>query len=79
MKNKKVNNKFPKWILVEDQLPKKGNYNQDMFIVSIQYRDGSIERWVSSFHFLSQEWESEKLIGGKVIAWMPLPKPYKPS
>ena len=58
---------FGFWVPVKERLPEKGTYViacfEDGFITGVEYEeDGGWALWQDS---------------GEVIAWMPLPKPYK--
>ena len=63
------------WIPVSERLPEK---NKDV-ITTVKYSGfmGMYGRWLKTA-FIDDygEWNGE-CIGGKVVAWMPLPKPYK--
>lgn len=63
------------WIPVSERLPEK---NKDV-ITTVKYSGfmGMYGRWLKTA-FIDDygEWNGE-CIGGEVIAWMPLPKPYK--
>ena len=63
------------WIPVSERLPEK---NKDV-ITTVKYSGfmGMYGRWLkTAFIDGYGEWNGE-CIGGEVIAWMPLPKPYK--
>lgn len=63
------------WIPVSERLPEK---NKDV-IATVKYSGfmGMYGRWLkTSFIDDYGEWNGE-CIGGEVIAWMPLPEPYK--
>ena len=63
------------WIPVSERLPEK---NKDV-IATVKYSGfmGMYGRWLKTA-FIDDygEWNGE-CIGGEVIAWMPLPEPYK--
>ena len=63
------------WIPVSERLPEK---NKDV-ITTVKYSGfmGMYGRWLKTA-FIDDygEWNGE-CIGGEVIAWMPLPEPYK--
>lgn len=56
-----------KWIPVSERLPEK--YAYTLWCASSGY--------VRSDYFNGEFWEDAKKLGYEVIAWMPLPKPYK--
>lgn len=63
------------WILVSERLPEK---HKDV-ITTVKYSGfmGMYGRWLkTAFIDGYGEWNGE-CIGGEVIAWMPLPEPYK--
>ena len=63
------------WIPVSERLPEK---NKDV-ITTVKYSGfmGMYGRWLkTAFIDGYGEWNGE-CIGGEVIAWMPLPEPYK--
>lgn len=63
------------WIPVSERLPEK---NKDV-IATVKYSGlmGMYGRWLkTAFIDDHGEWNGE-CIGGEVIAWMPLPEPYK--
>ena len=68
---------FPKWIPVSERLPKANELNYDVvryYLVQNEYGDMMVASWNGVF------WEQMyqyRPIEDKVIAWMPLPKPYE--
>jgi hypothetical protein len=63
------------WIPVSERLPEK---NKDV-ITTVKYSGfmGMYGRWLKTVFIDGYgEWNGE-CIGGEVIAWMPLPEPYK--
>ena len=61
-----VAKEFPRWIAVEERLPEAESH------VLVTFEDG----FVSAVGY-SGDWELWE-DSGDVIAWMPLPEPYKP-
>ena len=57
----------PKWIPVSERLPEK--YTYTLWCASSGY--------VRSDYFNGEVWEDAKKYCYEVIAWMPLPEPYK--
>ena len=68
----------PRWIPVSERLPKAGEYigNVDRYyLVQNEYGDMLVARYTHS-----EYWEQIyqfKPLGDEIVAWMPLPKPYK--
>jgi hypothetical protein len=63
----------PRWIPVSERLPEENR----MFLVTlVDKEDGCVCLEVVWYSHVSGEWE-EVPTGEKVIAWMPLPQPYK--
>ena len=60
----------PKWIPVSERLPE----TNDVYLVAINSW-GCPQRAIDGF--MSQTTRKWKVYGNKVIAWMPLPAPYK--
>lgn len=70
----------PKWIPVSEKLPKTGEYVGNVakyYLVQNEYGDMLVARYTHG-----EYWEQIyqlKPIGDEIVAWMPLPKPYKPQ
>ena len=70
---------IPKWIPCEERLPEESKE----YFVTVQHTGWNCEptKFVSSSKYNPKtrcfECENEKRRGDKVIAWMPLPEPYK--
>ena len=68
----------PKWIPVSERLPKPGEYVGDVakyYLAQNEYGDMLVARYTHS-----EYWEQIyqlRSIGDEIIAWMPLPEPYK--
>ena len=67
-----------KWIPVSERLPKPKEYVGDVrryYLIQNEYGDMMVARWDG------QRWEqiyqNGKYIEDEVVAWMPLPSPYK--
>lgn len=67
-----------KWISVSERLPKAGEYVGDVdkyYLVQNEYGDMMVARYTHS-----EYWEQifqVKPIADEIVAWMPLPEPYK--
>ena len=67
----------PRWIPVSERLPKANELNDDVvryYLVQNEYGDMMVASWNGKY------WEQMyryKPIEDKVIAWMPLPEPYR--
>lgn len=67
-----------KWIPVSERLPKAGEYIGDVekyYLVQNEYGDMLVARYTHG-----EYWEQIyqlKPIGDDIVAWMPLPEPYK--
>ena len=67
-----------KWIPVTERLPKPGEYIGDVakyYLVQNEYGDMLVARYTHS-----EYWEQiyqHKPYADKIVAWMPLPEPYK--
>ena len=70
----------PRWISVSERLPKAGEYIGDVeryYLVQNEYGDMLVARYTHSGYW--EQIYQLKPIGDKIVAWMPLPKPYKPQ
>jgi len=73
-----VNSQEPKWIPVSERLPIAGEYVGDVakyYLVQNEYGDMLVARYTHS-----EYWEQiyqMKPIADEIVAWMPLPEPYK--
>lgn len=67
-----------RWIPVSERLPKPGEYEGDVdkyYLVQNEYGDMMVARYTHS-----EYWEQifqTKPIADEIVAWMPLPEPYK--
>lgn len=86
-------NRYPQWIPCSERLPEERDsifaklygtekWRNAMFkqssntvIVTVEYRDGT--RQVAPNHTIDGDWNDSIKGMGNVIAWMPLPDPYK--
>lgn len=70
----------PKWIPVSEKLPEAGEYIGNIakyYLVQNEYGDMLVAKYTHG-----EYWEQIyqlKPIGDEIVAWMPLPKPYKPQ
>lgn len=70
-------NVLPEWIPVSEKLPEENEYIEDVckyYLIQDEYGDMHVA------HLSNVGWipmDSLKAIGNEVIAWMPLPQPYK--
>lgn len=70
----------PKWIPVTEKLPEAGEYVGDVakyYLVQNEYGDMLVARYTHS-----EYWEQIyqlKPCADEIVAWMPLPEPYKES
>lgn len=68
----------PKWIPVSERLPKAGEYVGDVdkyYLVQNEYGDMMVARYTRN-----EYWEQIfrfQPISDEIVAWMPLPEPYK--
>lgn len=70
--------KQPRWIPVSERLPKAGEYIGDVakyYLVQNEYGDMLVARYTHS-EYWEQIYQLQP-IGDKIVAWMPLPEPYK--
>ena len=66
------------WIPVNERLPKAGEYVGDVakyYLVQNEYGDMLVARYTHSEHW--EQIYQMKPIADEVVAWMPLPQPYK--
>ena len=66
------------WISVEDRLPKAGEYVGDVskyYLVQNEYGDMLVARYTHSEYW--EQMYQLKPISDEIVAWMPLPEPYK--
>lgn len=69
-----------KWIPVNERQPKAGEYVEGVakyYLVQNKYGDMLVARYTHSGHW-EQIYQLEP-IEDEIVAWMPLPKPYKPQ
>lgn len=74
----KLLEKEPRWIPVSEGLPKAGEYILDVakyYLVQNEYGDMLVARYTHS-EYWEQIYQLQP-IGDKIVAWMPLPEPYK--
>lgn len=72
--------KEPKWIPVTERLPKAGEYVGDVakyYLVQNEYGDMLVARFTHSEYW--EQMYQLKPHADKIVAWMPLPEPYKES
>ena len=78
LKDLKQEPKTGHWIPVSERLPKAGEYADDVpkyYLVQNEYGDMMVARYTHS-----EYWEQIyqlKPIKDEIVAWMPLPEPYK--
>ena len=68
------------WIPCDERLPEAGEYIGDIakyYLVQNEYGDMMVARYTHS-EYWEQIYQLEP-IGDKIVAWMPLPQPYKES
>ena len=68
----------PKWIPVSDRLPEAGEYVGNVakyYLVQNEYGDMLVARYTHSGYW--EQIYQLKPIGDEIVAWMPLPEPYK--
>ncbi len=68
----------PKWIPVSERLPKAGEYIGDIpryYLVQNEYGDMLVARYTHGEYW--EQMYQLKPIGDEIVAWMPLPEPYK--
>lgn len=61
------------WIPCSERLPDTG----DMYLTTMKKVDNCKLSVYENYFSFSDGWESEEFIEYKVIAWMPMPEPYK--
>ncbi len=61
------------WVPCSDRLPDTG----DMYLTTMEKVDNCKVSVYENYFSFSDGWESEEFGEYKVIAWMPLPEPYK--
>ena len=67
-----------KWIPCSERLPKADEYNGDVakyYLVQNEYGDMLVARYTHSDYW--EQIYQLKPIGDEIVAWMPLPEPYK--
>ena len=67
-----------RWILVSEGLPEAGEYVGDVakyYLVQNEYGDMLVARYTHSGYW-EQIYQLQP-IGDEIVAWMPLPEPYK--
>lgn len=67
-----------KWIPCNERLPKADEYNGDVakyYLVQNEYGDMLVARYTHSDYW--EQIYQLKPIGDEIVAWMPLPDPYK--
>ena len=70
--------KQTRWIPVSERLPKAGEYIGDVdkyYLVQNEYGDMLVARYTHS-EYWEQIYQFQP-IGDEIVAWMPLPEPYK--
>ena len=66
------------WIPTSERLPKAGEYVGDVakyYLVQDEYGDMLVARYTHSGYW--EEIRKLEPIGDEIVAWMPLPEPYK--
>lgn len=69
-----------KWIPVSERFPKAGEYIGDVaryYLVQNEFGDMMVARYTHSEYW--KQMYQLKPIGDEIVAWMPLPEPYKAS
>lgn len=69
---------YSPWIPVSEKLPEVGEYDGDVakyYLVQNEYGDMMVARYTHSGYW--EQMYQLKPIGDQIVAWMPLPKPYK--
>lgn len=77
-KDMRVVLKQPRWIPCSERLPKAGEYIGDVaryYLVQNEYGDMLVARYTHS-EYWEQIYQS-KPYADEIVAWMPLPEPYK--
>jgi hypothetical protein len=71
-----INNR---WIPVEEALPNRDERAKNLsktVLVTVKWEFGTVV-YVDYYVYKEKKWQTEMCDYGKVIAWMPLPQPYK--
>ena len=70
------------WIPVEDGLPEEGKEVLAQFVVRVVHTNNTVDEevYIHPLYYENGVWQSFAGVpNGKVEAWCPLPKPYKPK
>lgn len=70
------------WIPVEDRLPEEGKEVLAQFVVRVVHTNNTVDEevYIHPLYYENGVWQSFAGVpNGKVEAWCPLPKPYKPK
>lgn len=70
------------WVPVEDRLPEEGKEVLAQFVVRVVHTNNTVDEevYIHPLYYENGVWQSFAGVpNGKVEAWCPLPKPYKPK
>lgn len=70
------------WVPVEERLPEEGKEVLAQFVVRVVHTNNTVDEevYIHPLYYENGVWQSFAGVpNGKVEAWCPLPKPYKPK
>lgn len=74
----KTQDEYSKWVPVSERLPKAGEYIEDVakyYLVQNEYGDMAVARYTHGEYW--EQMYQLNPISDEIVAWMPLPEPYK--